>query len=288
MSSAATGVSRRLPAALIERIRRIECGGARAGPARSLSTGWPAVDAALPHGGLLAGAIHEWLGLADEDRSAIPLAPSQARASIAMGERSPRIGDRGSIQLSSGPWRPCLRLLIHLAHRACGTAAVAWIGQTVWPHGRALVQGDDRRLLHAALLVAARNVSDRVFATELALRCPAIALVIVDASSFDTVAGRRLQLAAEAGSSLGLLARPATEEGLFSAAVTRWRVSRMASSGFRQRWMVRLLRCKGMQPTAEAARRFVVQHDHVSGALGASAVVADRSGDAACEARSTG
>ena len=70
------------------------------------------------------------------------------------------------------------------------------------------------------------------------------------------VATRRIQLAAEGGRALALLARPPWEAGVLSAAATRWNVRRKASpdgASLVPAWELELLRCKGAQ-AARGAR----------------------------------
>lgn len=260
MLRAGTIIRERLPSELIERIRRIELGRRGETPCRAVASGWASLDAALPHRGLLRGATHEWLGVAES------------------AERS-------------GPWRPCLTLLVHWAASAlrdAGDRCVVWIGEAVWPYGHALLESEHRRdagattgdgrraLLDRSLFIAAPGAAERQWATELALRCPALAAVVADASGLDPVASRRLQLAAEAGDALGLLARPVSEARELSAAMTRWLVRRAPSPGEPQQWSVQLLRCKGVQPAAGAPREWTAERDHATRAVGVFPVVVHR------------
>lgn len=85
---------------------------------------------------------------------------------------------------------------------------------------------------------------------DLALRSPAVAAVIADASGLDMASSRRLQLAAEAGlerggGGLALLVRPPDEARELSAAATRWRVACVPATGRSARWSLELLRRKG-------------------------------------------
>jgi hypothetical protein len=84
----------------------------------------------------------------------------------------------------------------------------------------------------------------RLWAIDLALRCPGVDVVVADASGLDMAATRRLQLSAEAGGALGLLARPEEELTELSAAATRWLVREQPSPGSNPRWQIQLLRCK--------------------------------------------
>ncbi len=208
--------------------------------APALATGW-----ALGKGRLRRGAIHEWFG-ADT-----------------AGARS--------------DWTPPLAVLTHLARRALLASeamaereAVLWIGRRVWPYPctllgdfevRDVASGErfatlelERVVSPAASALFARSLfvdppdaSQRLWAIDAALRCPSVAAVVGDASTFDMASTRRLQLAAEAGKGLGLLVRPPRDEGELSAAATRWRIRRAlpVEGNARPRWTLELLRCKG-------------------------------------------
>jgi len=84
----------------------------------------------------------------------------------------------------------------------------------------------------------------RLWAIDQSLRCPGVSAVLADASGLDMGGSRRLQLAAEAGGGLGLLARPPEEVKSLSAAATRWVVSPRVSETKRVSWKVELRRCK--------------------------------------------
>lgn len=218
---------RRVIDRLAEALREAEearLAGAGRPDARVMPTGWPAADGAI--GGLRFGATHEWLG----------------------------------IEGASGahPWLPPLGALTALAWRALDSdqasdaARIVWIGRACWPYPRCLIRGpsgNDRTLLARSLMVDPPDAASRLWAIDLALRSPGVAAVIADGSGLDVRASRRLQLAAEASGSLGLLARPPREAGALSAAVTRWRVSwdQPSAGAALARWAVSLLRCKGLR-----------------------------------------
>ena len=240
---------------LAERIKAVECRYAAAtgspGPGRKpdhVAIGHPEIDAAL-QGGLLRGALHEWLGIA---RSDIPE------------------GTRGQ------SWTPPVATLVHLAWRFLETAPAArhvvWIGERCFPYPRVLVRGDDRRLLDGSLFLTPRNAGDRLWAVDTALRSPAVGLVIADGSRFDMAATRRIQLAAKSRGTPALLVRPPEERAGLSAAQTRWLLRWAAASRNTSgpRWSVELLRCKGVQPD-ETRRLWVWEWDRAACTLDPSA-----------------
>jgi protein ImuA len=75
------------------------------------------------------------------------------------------------------------------------------------------------------IVVTARRPAERLWALEEGLRCPALAVAVIELDALDMTAARRLQLAAEASGVTGFVLHP---DGLrlpaASAAVTRWTV----------------------------------------------------------------
>lgn len=287
-----------------------EAGPAHLGaPGACLSTAWPQIDLALG-GGLARGSLHEWF--AQKDR---------------------------------GRWFPPMAIFIHLAWRAIEEnltdgPLILWIGRSCWPNPRALIRvalggsggSDDRALLARSLLIDPPDDAARMWAIDLSLRSSAVALVAADGARLDMAATRRLQLAAEAGRSLLLLARPHHEINELSAAATRWVVrpgieagavaptldcrirsrfaiqdqsstrhhleSQISDLRFRisdwrspinPRWIVQLLRCKGVRPTLGPASDqpcWALEWNGAKGLIHLATDVVDRPGSKAPAAES--
>ncbi len=140
---------------------------------------------------------------------------------------------------------------------------VLWIGRRCWPYPPSLVgPGGDQRLLERSVFVDPPTRDERLWAIDVALRSPAALVVIADGAGLTMAGSRRLQLAAEAGGTIGLLARPHHERGELSAAATRWLVSPGPADRLRPAaptWTVELLRRKGLRPIAEDARQWAVR-----------------------------
>ena len=168
-----------------------------------------------------------------------------------------------------------------------------WIGRNVWPYPRVLMRrplggggsgggGGGRgevTLLDRSLFVDAGPVDARVWAMELALTCPAVAAVVADGTGLPLAATRRLQLAARRSPALLLLARPAAELDVPSAAGARWRVRPAPSPTTRPRWVVELVRCKGA--TADRRRRaWLLEWNHETSAVCVPADLGHGSGEA--------
>ena len=136
----------------------------------ALGSGYAALDAALPGGGWPIGAVTELLS------------------------DTAGIGELGL-------------LLPALARLARGGRYIAWIAPPYLPYAPALVQ---RHLpLERVLVIEAADARDSQWAAEQALRCPAVGAVLGWCTHIVDRNVRRLQLAAETGSSLGILHRPA-------------------------------------------------------------------------------
>lgn len=222
------------------------------------------LDSAMPHGGLARSAVHEWIGVDEPE----PASSDEPTTSKQLHTRRPA---SRSIQRPYS-WSPPLTLLVQIARQSLigpdNLAHVIWIGQPIWPYAPSLAhdpqQSQSQSLLAASLFVQAETVRERVWAADLALRSRCAASVIVDGSGFDLSATRRLQLAAEAGGALCLLARPPWERHVLSAANTRWAVRCCPSFTTTRRWTVELLRCKGVQPTSQAARLWTLERHHAT------------------------
>ncbi|MBI1827745.1 MAG: hypothetical protein HY287_00045 [Planctomycetes bacterium] len=250
---------------LVEKIRAIERkhvghdDSQRKTPA-ILSSGWAEVDTAL--GGGLPCGLHEWFGLA----------PASANVSP----------DRKF-------WRPPLCALIHLVRRGLETAEpgrrVIWIGRKCFPYPSTLHRNaGDRFLLQRSLFVAPRNSADRLWAIDLALRSPAVGVVIADGSGFDMAATRRIQLVASNHAAQAFLVRPPWEQCELSAAQSRWMVRNVAANAdstgsTNPVWTIELLRCKGVH-WGITENIWRVEWDRAECALHLSTKVADSVGAA--------
>lgn len=242
---------------LEERLETISAASGSKAIRGAAPTGWPEVDAALG-GGLRCGAIHEWHAARNDART------------------------RGSA------WSAPLTLLAHLAISAArGTAPeehagwIAWIGRRVWPCAPALARMGGASILRRSLLVDPDSHATRLWAIDAAARCPAM-VVVADGSAFDLAETRRLQLSAEAGGALALLARPRWERAMRSAASTRWEVDPAppdVTTGA-QRWEIHLTACKGARPDGPNTGRWLVEKDS-DGALRVVPVLVVRSGETA-------
>lgn len=241
--------------------QRLASGSRHRSLAAPVSLGIPEIDDTLPLGGLALGAVHEWIGVST-------------------------LGEQGSAR--RGWWSPPLALLLHVALRVGGVGVprgCVWVGEAVWPLATHLARAE---ALETSLCVRAPAPEERVWAADLALRSRAAGVVVADASGLDLASTRRLQLAAEAGGGVCLLARPPAERGELSAAMTRWMVSWCASPIATRRWTVELLRCKGMRPKAGARGLWVLEQDRATRRLGVAAYLADGPDRASAGARRIG
>jgi protein ImuA len=171
---------------LRERIARIE-GFSPPEAAEICATDWPAVDAALPGGGLLQGAVHEIHSPDPADGAAIGFAAHLLGRFLA--------AKPGQAAL----WASCRADLFAPGLRAAGV--------------------DPGRLL----IAHCRDADELLFAFEEGLKSKALSVVLGEIGELDFSLSRRLQLAASAAGSTLILLRPARFAAEPSAAVTRWR-----------------------------------------------------------------
>ena len=231
---------------LREAIAAIEHGKPRRAPSSRCIGGLPVTP-----------GFHEWFGLADS-----PRAPRTQR------------------------WIPPLGILLYLARRSLraaggGRTEVVWIGRRCWPFLQGLAPDDRGVLLRQSIFIDPPDDMSRLWAIDLAARCPAVAAVVADGSRLDMAATRRLQLAAESGSALVLCARPPSEIDHLSAATTRWRVRCALSADKIPRWNVELLRCKGMRPDGQWTVEWRSAQVQAQGSIVVHAALADRPDPAA-------
>ena len=172
-----------------------------------VSTGISALDDILPCRGLPRGTLSEW----------ISAEPGCGAASLAM-----RPAGRAQ---HSGP--------LIIVDRQRRFYAPAFSAADVDTEKTVLVQPESRR--------------DELWALEQALRCPGIGAVIGRPDHLRTQEFRRLQLAAEAGTAIGLLIRPPTAARQSGWADVRLLVSPRPSLPrlFRRRLEVRCLYARG-------------------------------------------
>jgi protein ImuA len=234
--------------ALRQRIQALERGR---NPARVLPFGLAAVDTALPGGGLPLGALHEIRGGgADEEDGAV--AAAFAASLLARLTREPNGG-------------PVLWCIATDDLHAPGLAACG--------------------LLPARLIVArCRDDADILWAMEEGLRSAVPAAVLGEIGTLAPTAGRRLQLACEAGGVTAFALRRWREGGLAarqraapSAAVTRWRVAAAPSRATSEPgiglplWRVELVRCRG-----GATAAWLMEESDATGHVALAAELADR------------
>ena len=240
--------------ALRAKVARLERGHAAAHEAcgGTIPFGEPAIDGALPGGGLARGALHEAAGAGSETEHAA----SAGRFLAGILARATQPGG-WTIWIARDP--PYLPALV-----GCGI--------------------DAARLLFAC----AGSGGDVLQAMEDALHSGALAAVVGELdANFSLTASRRLQLAARASGTLALLLRrsrkfddPALSNA--SAAATRWRVGSAPSAppvasrpGLRglgpARWRLELLRSRG-----GGTGSWLVEASDAQGRLRLAADVRDR------------
>lgn len=238
----------------------LSVGGCASRPWSVVRVGIAAVDAELPDGGLALGRVHEWLGVQQKQTESV---------------------QRRREWLPAFTWvLPVMSGAMALARE--GRARCVWVGPAVWAYPIAAA-GLSGVPLNRWLCVRARSAGDRLWAADVALRCPSVAAVVVDGSGFGLAATRRLQLAAEAGSALGLVMRPPWEARELSAATTRWMVSAEPAPSIHQRWRLELRSCKGAGARMRGPREWIVERDHETRCLRVVSDICERSSETEAE-----
>jgi hypothetical protein len=175
--------------------------------ANVVSTGVSALDGILPDGGLLRGTLSEW----------IAAAPGSGAASLAM-----RVASQAQ---KEGP--------LIIVDRQKQFYAPAFPATGV--------------CLNKTILVRPESRGDELWVVEKALRCPGVGAVVCQLEHLRLQEYRRLQLAAESGTAVGLLIRPASVRRQSGWASVRLLVSPRPSAPrrFRRCLEVRCLYVKG-------------------------------------------
>jgi protein ImuA len=209
-----------------------------------------AVDAALPSGGLALGALHEIMGAgADEEDGAVAAAFAAA-------------------------------LLARLSRRHGGSVLWCLQSDDLYAPGLAAHGLPLERLV----IARCRDDTDILWAMEEGLRSAALAAVLGEIGTLAPTAGRRLQLACEAGGVTGFVLRrwrtagtAASQRAAPSAAVTRWRVVAAPSRNTGEPglglplWRVELVRCRGGAPAT-----WLMEESNATGHVALAAELADR------------
>lgn len=197
-------------ALLRERLARFE-GALAPGRLRTLSLGLPAVERALPWGGLPRGCLHEVMG--------------EAVDGAATGF--------------------CAALLGRLSRRG----PVLWITphDDLFAPGLMAFGLRPARLL----VVRARRRSEVLWALEEGLRTPALAAALAEVDRLSPIQSRRLQLAAESSGVTGLLLRrdegpgAAVTRWRVGVAPSRGEADGRRLGPGAPRWRIELVRCRG-------------------------------------------
>ena len=187
------------PTSLREKVRRLERAHSiqHAGKT-AVPLGLPAIDALLPDGGLLTGALHE------VEAGPAPSGRVAAHDGAALGFAAHLMGRFAASTPGTLLW----------CRRPSGVFDAP-------PYAAALAASFDPARL---LMVTARRDEDVFWAMEEGLRCPGIAAVLGETRAADATSGRRLSLAAEKSGVPALLLRPQPAPPQ-SVCVTRWRIA---------------------------------------------------------------
>lgn len=194
---------------------------------QTFTTGLPALDALAPGGALARGAVHEVLSEGSQARFVAAL--------MAGGGCGFRIGREGaSCQLPvAGNPQSEMR----------NPKSLAWCDpdHTLYPPALASLGIP----LERVILLHPRTAADALWAVTECLRCRGVGATVAAFERLTRVEARRLQLAAERGSGVGILMRRADRSADVYAAATRWLVRPAPGEPTVQRWSVELVHGHG-------------------------------------------
>lgn len=131
---------------------------------------------------------------------------------------------------------------------------IFWVGRKVWPTPvvletalpRSFSEREQTKWKDRCFFIDPPDQKHRLWACIEILRSKSAAVVICDGSGFNTLARRRIQLAAAEGDTLCLLASPPWESLPASSARTRWRLHSLVSPTRFPRWSLELSRARGL------------------------------------------
>ena len=176
---------------LTKQVRQLETSN-RSSELEGISTGCAALDDCLPNGGYVPGTMVEYLRTA----------PACGASYLAYAAAASALKSKG------------------------GFLVVVDTQHSVYPPALAM-HGID---LKQVVFVRPESRADAIWATDQALRTPAVAAVIAEIEKVDDRAARRLQLASEMGDGLGILLRSAAARRFPSWAEVQWLVRSISPS----------------------------------------------------------
>jgi protein ImuA len=239
-------------AELRHRLRVLEgLGGRRHGSGTDF--GVPAIDGALPGGGLARGCLHEVTG--------------SGRDAAAGGFAAALLGRLAHNDAQEDAHEDAQQDAHLLWCRVSGRGAEPGL-----PYAPGIERfGVAGRQI---VFVEARRGDDALWAMEEGLRSSGVAAVYGEGVTLDLTTSRRLQLAAEASGKTALALLSARGAPPVTAATTRWRVTALPSLACdgppRPRWRIELVRCRGGNPN-----RWIVEWDDATRHFDLAAPLAD-------------
>jgi protein ImuA len=181
---------------------------------------------------------------------------------------------RGAIHELLSPARAPVPLTAALLLARCAAArssAIVWCdpSRLLYPPALATAGIDLARLF----ILRPRNRAEESWALAEVLRCRGVGAAVASVGKLTRVEARRLQLAAETGSSVGILLRPMGAVSSTYAAATRWLVEPEAGERTVQRWRIQLIHGHG----GRIGQTVYLENCRETNTLRATAELADRS-----------
>ncbi len=147
-----------------------------------------------------------------------------------------------------------LRSLPHSINETSMIHSTIWIGRQCWPTpvileasiSSTLPAITRQRIKDAHIFLDPTDQKRKLWSIVEALRARAVAAVIADGSKLNSVASRRIQLAAQESGTFCLLMRPPWELAQTSTAYSRWQLRSVPTPHKYPAWEVELLRFRGV------------------------------------------
>lgn len=231
-------------AELRHRLRVLEghgTGHATGRPEVSMALGLPAIDEALPWGGVPKGCLHELTGAPGDN--------------AAHGFAAALLGRLG---------------------REPGSLLWCRMKRTGYDNGVPYGPGLMRFGLVAEriVFVEAERTPDALWAMEESLRATSLVAVYGEGVALDLTSSRRLQLAAEASGKIALVLTKPQKRPSITASTTRWCITTLPSGdgneATKPRWRIALTRCRGGNSNS-----WIVDWDHAAHCFDLAAPLAD-------------
>jgi hypothetical protein len=208
--------------------------------------GLTSIDSALPSGGLIRGALHEFLYYDPLEPHAVActipaLLAYNAHAALVSHTQRSQWGSSLNSQIQHSGSQQRRSMLAH----------TLWIGKRAWPSPPALAgltsnyASLSKSFFEHSLFIDPPNDSAALWAIDLALRSSAIDVIVAACPSISRTTTQRLSLAAKKYGTTAILLRSHSDYATPSCASSRWSIAPTPSSHEAPSWRLSLAKLRG-------------------------------------------